>query len=117
MNAATAIGVGPGAGTGADSAAHDKAGSVALPDFKDVPRDAASMLEAIRVHQAAAAKDMVQREAGREAVQGCEELIRWSALRFLARGSFVSSVGNGKSGFTCSCCAYQAARGALRYVG
>ena len=55
--------------------------------------------------------------AGVNCELGCEELIRWSALRFLARGSFVSSVGNGKSGFTCSCCAYQAARGALRYFG
>ena len=51
-----------------------------LPDLSKVPRDMAAVLAAIRQHQDAVTLDMVQREAGREALRRQlleREIIAW----------------------------------------
>ena len=45
------------------------AGGAAIPDLSGLPRDAGKILETIRAHQAAISRDLVQREAGREALR------------------------------------------------
>jgi hypothetical protein len=45
------------------------AGGAAIPNLSGLPRDAGTILETIRAHQAAICRDLVQREAGREALR------------------------------------------------